>query len=257
MKTSFIKSKTFKIIAAIGSLVFWVGLWHFASLRINDPFFLPSPLEVLGSFWEFLKAPDVRKAVGASFLRVVQGYVTGVLLGTLLAFFTEKIWLVKALFEPLLSVVRATPVVSVIIIAFLLLQRGEVPVYIVILMVLPIVWANVSEGISAVDSQLLEMADAYGFGIKKRITKLYLPSVLPYFTSAAITAFGLAWKSGVAAEVICYPENSLGRLIYQARQNLYSSASVFALTAIVVVMSIILEKILKYLLSKGRRVSLK
>ena len=257
MKTSFIKSKSFKIIAAIGSLLFWVGLWQLAAVRIGDSFFLPPPTEVFSSFADYLNQDQVRRAVGASLLRVLEGYVIGVAAGTVLAFLTAKIWLVKALFEPLLSVIRATPVVSIIIVAFLLLQREEVPVWIVILMVLPIVWANVEQGICAVDKQLLEMAQMYGFGFVKKVRKLYLPSVLPYFTSAAITAFGLAWKSGVAAEIICYPENSLGRLIYQARQNLYTSANVFALTLIVVVFSIILEKLLKYLLSKGRRVPVK
>ncbi len=248
------KSKIFKITAAITSLIFWVGLWHFASLKIGDSFFLPSPLEVAKQLLELMKLSEVQSAVLATFVRVISGYALGLVLGCALALLTHKIVIVKALFAPLISVIRATPVVSVIIVAFLLLARQDVPSYIVMLMVLPIVWGNIEEGLSSVDKSLIEMADMYGFGFFKKLTKLYLPAVMPYLSAAAITAFGLAWKSGVAAEVICYPENSLGRLIYKARQDLYSSAGVFALTALVVMISIILEIWLKKLLKSSRKV---
>lgn len=256
MKTFSTKSKTFKIIAAIGALVFWVGLWQFASYKINDPFFMPSPYDVMQRFGAAISDKAVLSAVASSLAGVVKGYVIGVLAGVFLAFVTTKVRVLYALFSPALSVIRATPVVSIIIVAFLLLNRSAVPVYIVIMMVLPIVWANVSEGIENIDRKLLEMTRVYGFGFFKRLKMLYLPSVLPYFTSAAITAFGLAWKSGIAAEIICYPENSLGKLIYNARVRL-DTAEVFAITLIVIVISIILEQVLKLLLSKGRKVSSK
>ena len=71
---------------------------------------------------------------------------------------------------------------------------------------------------------------------------------------AAITAMGLSWKAGIAAEVICSPKNTIGAGISDAKVYL-ESPQLFAWTITVIVMSVILEKILGCILGKrGKRV---
>ena len=60
---------------------------------------------------------------------------------------------------------------------------------------------------------------------------------------------GLSWKAGIAAEVICSPKNTIGAGISDAKVYL-ESPQLFAWTITVVVMSVILEKILGYILGK-------
>jgi len=253
MKTSITKNKSdkkiYKALAAVGSFIFWVGVWQLASFLINDSFFLPAPFEVLKELVSRLGNSDFLVSVALSMLRVIAGYAAGVAIGVVLAALTSASALMRALFAPLLSVIRATPVVSIIILAFLLLSRTAVPSFIVILMVAPIIWANITEGIKNTDRSLIEMSEAYGFSFFKKLRYLYIPSAMPYFASSAITAFGFAWKSGVAAEIICYPDDSIGKLIYRSRTAL-DNTSVFALTAAVVIISILFELALKYLIAK-------
>ena len=248
MKTSSTKNKINKILTAAGSLVFWVGLWQLASMAIGDEFFLPGPLPVLK---EMLRLPGESAffpALGMSVIRVLAGYIAGVLIGVILAVLTSLSPIVKGLFEPLLSVIRATPVVSFIILAFLLFDRSHVPSYIVILMVAPMIWANMSEGIGRVDKSLKEMVSLFRFKPLSALRHLWFPSLAPYFASSAVSAFGFAWKSGVAAEIICYPDVSMGKMIYNSRVAL-DSVSIFAITAYVIILSIIFEKILKTILA--------
>ena len=249
MKTFSTKNKLKKTAIAIGSLIFWVGLWQFASIAIGDEFFLPGPLPVMK---EMLRLPGESAffpALGMSVLRVLAGYASGVVIGVLLAILTCRFAIVKGLIEPLLSVIRATPVVSFVILAFLLFDRSHVPSYIVILMVAPMVWANMSEGIGRVDKSLKEMVYVFRFKPYAAFRHLWFPSLKPYFASIAVSAFGFAWKSGVAAEIICYPNMSIGKMIYNSRVAL-DSISVFAITVYVIILSFIFEKILKSILRK-------
>ena len=119
------------------------------------------------------------------------------------------------------------------------------------LMVVPVVWANLSRGIRETDRQLLELAKAYRFPLFKTVRLVYLPSLRPYFVSAITTATGLAWKSGVAAEVLCVPKASIGTQIFNTKLYL-EIPDLFAWTAVVVALSLVLEKLLRFLLESRK-----
>ena len=139
---------------------------------------------------------------------------------------------------------------SFIMLALFLLGKDSTPPLIVFLMVLPIVWANVAEGIKSVDPSLKEVCALYKLPLSRRFKILYVPQVLPYFTAGTLTALGLAWKAGIAAEVLCTPANSIGKMVYDAKTYM-ETADLFAWTAVVILLSLLLETTLKKLL-KGR-----
>ena len=120
-------------------------------------------------------------------------------------------------------------------------------------MVFPIVFSNVYQGIKNVDASLLEMCKMYSIPRKVTVKTLYIPSILPYFTSALISSIGLGWKAGIAAEVLCTPLNSIGKAIFESKIY-FEYVDLFAWTAMVIILSIIFEvvvtKSLKKLLSK-------
>ena len=91
------------------------------------------------------------------------------------------------------------------------------------------------------------MAEVYQFGIAKTIRRIYLPSIMPYFTAACTTGMGLAWKAGVAAEVLANTKHSIGGNIYNAKIYI-ETADLFAWTAVVIVISVLLEKLMMRLM---------
>ena len=149
---------------------------------------------------------------------------------------------------PASSLIRSVPVASFILLAVLWMGRDRVPAFIVVLMALPVVWSNVAAGIHTTDPSLLEMGRAYQFSRWRQLRRVWLPSVMPQFLSACRTALGLAWKAGVAAEVLTVPAKSIGRMLYTTKQNL-EVEELFAWTAVVVVLSLIIEQGLLSLLS--------
>ena len=67
--------------------------------------------------------------------------------------------------------------------------------------------------------------------------------MLPYFTSGCSTGLGLAWKAGVAAEVLCQPRMAIGSRLYGAKITL-ETPDLFAWTIVVIVLSFLLESAL-------------
>ena len=172
---------------------------------------LPYPATVLAALTHLAGTGEFWESVLLSLLRVLAGLVVGAGLGGLAAALTCASAWADRLLSPAIRVVRAAPVASFILLVLLWTGRDRVPVVIVALMVLPVVWDSLSQGIRATDAQWLELARAYRFSRWKTVRLIYLPGLRPHLSAALTTATGLAWKSGVAAEVLCLPSTALGR----------------------------------------------
>ena len=240
-----------KLIRFVLPPVFWLGAWQLAALAVGMEFKLPSPLSVVQALAGLSVQPLFWTSAAATLGRILLGLAAGTLLGALLACATSVSRWASLLLAPAVKVIRATPVVSFILLVWLWVARPHVPSVISALMVLPVVWGNVSKGIAQTDPQLLELASAYRFGRWKPLRLVYVPSVRPYFLSGVNTAMGLAWKSGVAAEAICLPKTALGTQIFYSKTYL-NSPELFAWTAVVIVLSFALEKFIALLLRDRR-----
>lgn len=249
------KSCSKKAMRLLLSAAVWLVVWQLVSLAVGQETLVAPPAAVFSRLAVLLTEPSFWLRTASTLWRIAGGYLLGALCGILLAVLTGASELLYALFEPLLSVVRATPVVSFILLALVWMKRGSVPVFISMLMVLPIVWANLSLGLRETDRELLEMARVYRLGRLKTFRHIVLPSVLPALLTALATAAGFAWKAGVAAEVLSTPKNAVGTQLYDARVYL-ESADLFAWTAVVVVLSLFFEKlIVRAVREISRRVS--
>ena len=231
-------------------LAIWLAVWQFAAMGMDSKHLLPSPVDVCRSLISL--AGDAKFWLSAlySLFRILLGLFGGALAGFALAFLTHFVKLADTVLSPAIRVLRATPVVSFILLIYLWVSRANIPSLISGLMVLPVVWSNITAGLSAVDGQLLEMAKAYRFSRLKTLWLIYLPSLRSHISSCILTSFGLAWKSGVTAEVICPPKYAIGTQLKQARDAI-ETPDLFAWTVVIILLSLLLEAILRRLLRKG------
>lgn len=233
--------------------VFWLGVWALAARAAGSELLLPGPAAVWGAFVRLLPAAPFWRSVGASLLRVLAGLAWGTAAGALLGALTAAWAWADALFSPAVRVVRSTPVASFILLILLWASRTAVPAVVSGLMVLPVIWEAVRRGLASASPLLLEFARAYRFGRFKTLRLICLPAVLPHFIGGVHTALGLAWKAGVAAEVLCRPRLAVGSAIYNAKLTL-ETPELFAWTAAVAALSFTLEKGISALLRrKGER----
>ena len=239
------KNKTSRFIAGLGAAAFWLAIWQIISMLVAQELLVPAPSVVLSTLAGLVRTAGFWAATGLSLLRITAGFLFGIAFGSAAAVVTTRYRTADALLSPMLRLIRATPVASFIILALVWIKTGWLPAFISFLMVVPVVWSNMENGIRQTDVRLLEMAQVYRLGWFRTLIHVRIPSVMPYFMAACTTGMGLAWKSGIAAEVICRPELSIGRQLQSAKIYL-ETPEVFAWTITVVALSLLLEKLLVY-----------
>ena len=238
------------VMQAVIPPAFWLGGWQLAAWAVGKELLLPGPVRVGRALLALAGTADFFLSVGATLGRVFLGLLWGTAAGTALAFLTHFSSWADRIVSPAVRVVRATPVVSFILLVYLWVARSAIPWVIAGLMVLPVVWGSLTAGLGSMDGKLLEMGRAYRFSRLKMLRLIYLPSLRPQIKAGLLTAFGLAWKSGVAAEVLCPPAHAVGSRLQQAKLGL-ETADLFAWTLTIVALSLLLEGLLRKALERG------
>lgn len=224
-------------------LFFWLAVWQIAYILVDQDILLASPLQVGRRLFSLSLQPYFWRTTLYSLLRIMAGFSLGLTAGTVLAIATVCFRPMNALFYPVISAIRATPVSSFIILTLIWMTSNRVVVFIVFLMVMPIIWANVAEGIRKTDGHLLEMAKVFKLRRSQIIRSIYIPSISPFFMSAAITGLGLGWKAGIAAEVLSTPGFSLGGRLFESKIYL-ETIDLMTFTVVVIILSLVLERLL-------------
>ena len=179
-----VNSKKKEAMATVCAVAFWLFVWHLASVFVGSDIILVSPVKVLQTLFRVLFEAEFLTVVGYSAARILGGFFIAMLLGVLLAWVSSRVWIVETLLRPITAVIKATPVASFIILVLLWFSSKNLSVIISMLMVFPVVYTNVLEGIKRTDQKLLEMAKVFHMPLSRRILYIYLPSVIPFFVSA-------------------------------------------------------------------------
>ncbi len=219
-------------------------LWQGAAMAVGAEILLPTPTAVIIRFFELFFSPATLAAMAASAGRILLGFFLGFLLGVLLAIPAARFPLVERLLFPYMITVRSVPVASFIVVALIWISSSALSGFISFLIVLPIVYGNLLEGLAARDRALDEMADVFGMSFFARLRCIWVPAVRPTVLAAATTGVGLAWKSGIAAELIGLADGTIGDALYMAKIHIDTPA-LFAWTLLIIVGSTVSEKLIR------------
>ena len=239
-----------KVLLSLAAIAFWFILWQIGAKAYGIPFILPSPIAVLNEFFPLFVTAGFWKVLSASVLRIFVGAVAGCLIGFLLGTLAGASEVASTLLSPAVSVVRATPVACFIIVAWVLIGSENLPIFISALMVLPVMYTATATGIGATDQGLLEAAFAYKLTFWQKVKVCYLPAMKPHLSNALFNCIGLAWKAGLAAEIIVHTEVSLGYEIWNAKAWEQNAAALFAWTLAVVLVSLLFEGLFRHFVKR-------
>ena len=232
------------------AVLVWLAVWQFAAILVGHSFLLASPFQVLASLGRLLLLPGTYSASLQSAYRILLGFLAALMFALALAFGASRSRLVDELAAPLVSAARSVPVASFIILAILLVSTRWLSFLIAFVTGFPVIYANVMAGLAGRDARLSEMAAVFRVPFSRRLFYLTLPQLTPYLRAGAVTALGLCWKSGIAAEVIGIPLGTIGEKLYSVKVNYYT-ADLFAWTVIIVLLSLLSTRIVKHLLDVG------
>ncbi len=233
-------------------IAFWVVVWQLLDTAMNNRLVLAGPVRVLQALATQVVKPDFWLVCGASLLRIVAGFLLSFSVGTLLALASHRFRLVHDFVEPLMSLLRTIPVVSIIIMLLIWVGGQLLTVYLSFVIVLPLIYTNMLAGLGNVDGQMLEMAHVYGLSRWRRFLYVYRPAFMPFLSSACRLALGMSWKSGIMAEVLATPKPSVGKEMSLARTYL-NTPDLFAWTVVVMLMSWAFERLFMWLLRRAGR----
>jgi NitT/TauT family transport system permease protein len=242
-----------KILKKTAILIFWLLVWQVLSLIISHSLIIPSPLNTLKALIYLAQTREFYLSVLYSLMRIILGFTLGVVVGFLCGLLSAKSLTFKEVTAPAVQLIKAVPVASFIILAFFWFKSSNLPIFIAFLMVLPIIWSTTETALRGIDTKYIEMGQVFRLSKVQIFFKIKLPLIFPAFISSALTSLGFAWKSGIAAEVITKPLYSLGSMLEQSKTHL-EIAEVFALTAVVAMLSLLLEITLKKLLGRYNHV---
>jgi len=239
-----------KLLYVLLTVLFWASMWQIAAMWVNQPLFMPSPMQTFSSLAHLASTPLFWLSISFTFLRVAAGLVIAFILGIALAFLAAHISVLEQLLRPFISAVKSTPVMSVIVLALVWFSSSFVPVFSCVLLCLPIFYTNTLSGLRNVNKEYLEVAKVFKVKRKHVITGIIIPSVLPNVYAALAVSLGFSWKSVVAAEVLSSPRYAMGFQLYATKLYL-DTPGLFAWTFAIIVISLVLEKGLKRLLPGG------
>lgn len=246
MKANKNKSKK-TFLAKTAAVLLALAVWQAVAMLIDSELILVTPIEVIKRLFTVWREPGFFASIAFTSSKIILGFLAAFFIGIGLGALAGRFRVAEILLWPWMLTVKSVPIASFVLIILLFVSSADISVFISFLIVLPIIYTNVLSAIKSTDRKLLEAAKLFGTPAKYRLLYISLPQIKPYLISASSVGCGLAFKAGVAAELIGIPTGSIGEALYNAKIYL-NSADLFAWTVIIILMSVLFEKLFIFLL---------
>jgi len=243
--------------------VLFIFLWSMISwLELISPRYTPSPIQVVGGWWEWIfgSATDSDVWYSGTWLlhlldslyRVLIGFiiaaVVGVVLGVLIGWFK----LVSNLFDPFIQLLRPIPVTAWLpfSIVFFGIQDTSAIFLIAFGTFFPIV-VNSTAGAQHVPKVLIRAALMLGTKQSQLLRRVVFPSALPSIFTGLRLGIGLAWVLVIVAEMLAV-DAGLGRALWTAYEFIRMDLIVAAMVSIGI-MGFLSDRIIVFIRDRALR----
>ena len=224
-------------------LILWLFIWQIAARLLDNEILLAGPVDAGKALGRLLATWDFYKICLASMGRILAGFFLAFALGIPAGGLSYGFPLADELLKPVLSVMKSIPVASFVVLLLIWQGSEHLSVWISFFVVFPNACVSMKNGLKAVDFRLLEMADVFRIRGWKRLFYIYRPSLVQFLCSGMEICVGMAFKSGVAAEVIGVTDLSIGERNYISKIYL-DTPGLFAWTIALIVLSFCVEKLI-------------
>lgn len=233
-------------VLALAAIALFLAVWEIVAICVRREYMLPRFSAVAVAFVRLWGTYDFYRATGGTLVRSLVGFglafAGGFLLGVV-----GGVWpRFRAFLSPVVAFFRAAPTMGLALVILVWLRARYTPVCIGFLMVFPIIYTTVADSIAHAPADLLQMAAVYHLPLAERVRSIYVPHAVPMVFSACSTAFALNIKATVSAEILAYTIGSVGmRMSLAASDLLDGSALLFAWLIVAVLLSVLVEALLK------------
>ena len=227
------------IVQRIALVAIIVAVWWLASLPLPH-FVMPGPPRVFEALSLISANGDLWNNLAITLGRVAAGFGLATVIGLPLGIIFGSQRRLGEFFEPVIPIMNT--VSSAIWAIFAIIWFGvsnATTIFVVFMTAMPLIITNVWQGTRTVNADFIELAHTLRMPQRKVMTKIYLPTILPYFFSGARLAFGFGWRVSLVAETI----GASSGVGYRLRQSadLIQTDQVFAWTIALVIMMAAIE----------------
>ncbi len=191
--------------------------WWLTS-RSFPPEIFPSPVAVFKTLLNMPFEPGFLYNAAMSASRVVLAVVIATVLGTAIALLPRYFPWTRMLIEQVIVIVLNSVPGSIwaILGAVWLGLTYHATLVVQVLIIIPFILVNVSEGVRALSSDELEMGRSFGRRPWAILWRIELPLLRPFIIAGARIAYGVCWKVSLVAELFG-ADSGLGYLMQHAQ----------------------------------------
>ncbi len=218
------------------------AIWMVLSAQLGD-YLLPSPARVGRGVVEVLGSGQLWKHVWASLYRICIGFGLAVLTSIAFALLVAVSRHAATVGRDLTAILNSTSVFVWIVVSLIWFGlTDKAAMFTTYMITLPVLLANMLEGVANVDGRLLEMAQVYRLSPLDRFLNVTLPSTVPYLVAGMKVGFGLGLKVSVVAEIFGV-SSGIGYMMNFNRDTLRTDM-VFVWALALIVIMLIVDKVL-------------
>lgn len=227
------KSTIIKVCSLLGFFILWQGICMInTSAQFFNPKFLPSPVDILQTGYEFLMDGTLWLHITSSLYRTICGFALGVIVALVLGILTTSIPLLDNIISPILNMIGPIPVFAFLPMFIIWFGIGEESKIVLIAYAtfMPLLTYTV-DGIKNTNPVLIRSAKSLGANQFQIFTKVIMKSALPNVFVGMKVSLALTFSALVVAEMMG-ASKGLGFMINDAR-NWFKLDQMFLAAALI------------------------
>ncbi len=214
-----VRSVKHTLVALISSALL-LALWQVGAHVLDSQILLPGLAPVFKTLVSIIGDGPFLANIGATVVRAFQSFLIIIILGSVAGVLGGNFPLFSAAMKPFVTTLKAVPVMSIILLAFIWFTSGQVPLFSAFLMGFPVMYVQVESGWRSIDGNLIQMCDLYEIKGFDRLVHFTIPSLVPSLVTGARISLSMVWKVVIAAEVLTVPRYGVGSRMQLAQVQL-------------------------------------
>jgi ABC-type nitrate/sulfonate/bicarbonate transport system permease component/ABC-type nitrate/sulfonate/bicarbonate transport system ATPase subunit len=235
------------------SIATFLIVWEVLAALIDYPDIFPDIISLFRELGQLFIQPEFYSSLLFTILRGFIGFFIACLLALLLSGISVYSSFFRAYFRPAIVVSRSIPVISLVLIALLWFSSDELPVFIALFTMFPILYQYMLNGFDATDKRWVEMAKVSGKNRLQIWRQVYLPASHELIFSGISVAFGFGWRAVIIGEALSQPLHGIGAGMKQA-QAFINMPALIAWTVMAILVSALFEWLIGCIKSISRSV---
>ncbi len=244
-----LQKKNIHGIAGVASMLI---IWQIAAISYGNPAMFPGVTDLFSELWEMMTTGNFYISLLFTIIRGFVGFLLAAALAGVLASTALHHQALKGFIHPWVVTIRSVPVISLVLIALIWLAPPNLPAFIAIFTMFPILYQHILSGLEHTDPKLVEMAKVFRKNAIGRLLHIFWPAARKHIYAGVSTALGFGWRAVIIGEVLASPVFGIGTSMKKA-QAYINMPELLAWTLIAVILSFGFEHLIQWMAETKRK----